>query len=82
MSNIDAGSSDMSGSLTLSSDDGTNSDVRSMSLKTYFIVNGMGDSISLLVGSRNDAFDWIVTINKGICSLIILITKSSSPSKK
>lgn len=82
MSNIDAGSSDMSGSLTLSSDDGTNSDVRIMSLKTYFIVNGMGDSISLLVGSRNDAFDWIVTINKGICSFIILIAKSSSPSKK
>ena len=66
MSSIDAGSNGVSESLTLSNGDGTNSDIRSMSLKTDSVVPALRDSISLLVGSRDNIYDLLVTINKGI----------------
>ena len=53
-----------------------------MNWKTDSIVPGLRDSTSLLVGSRGDIFDLFVTINKGIQCLMILITRSSSPSNK
>ena len=72
----------MSESLTLSSDDGKNSNIRSMSWKKDSIVPGLRNYTSLLVSSRDDIFDLFVTINKGIRCLMILITRSSSPINK
>ena len=66
MSSIDAGSNGVSESLTLSNSDGRNSDIKSMSLKTDSVVPALRDSISLLVGSRDNIYDLLVTINKGI----------------
>ena len=66
MSSIDACSSGMSESLTLSNDYGTNSDIRSMILKIDSIVLGLGYSINVLVDSRDYIFDLFVTINKDI----------------
>ena len=76
MSSIDASSSDTSVSLILSSNDGTNSDIRIMKMQKLFYSSWLGKFISVLVGSRDKIFDWCVTINKGICWMIILITRS------
>ena len=56
MSSIDDGSSSVSGSLILIIDDGKNSDIRNMSLNTDSIAPGVRDSISVLVGFRDDIF--------------------------
>ena len=66
MSSIDTGTSGVGRSLTLSSNNGINSDSRSRNLKIRSIVPGLGDFISVLVDSRDDIFDLFVTINKGI----------------
>ena len=56
MSSIDDGSSSVSGSLILIIDDGKNSDFRNMSLNKDSIAPGVRDSISVLVGFRDDIF--------------------------
>ena len=63
MSSIETGSSGVGRSLTWSSNNGINSDIRSMNLKISSIVPSLGDSISVLVESRDDIFDLFVTIN-------------------
>ena len=64
MSSIEFSKSGVRGSLTLSSDDGTNSDIRRMIFKTDSVVPSLEDFISTLVGSRDDVFDLFVTINR------------------
>ena len=82
MSSIYNGSSDISELLILSSDDRTNSDIRSMSLNVDYIVPDLRDYISVLVDFRDDIFHSFVTINKGIQCLMILITRLSSLSNE
>lgn len=78
---MDTRSSGMSESLTLNSDDRTNSYIRSMIFRTDYVVPSLVNYVSVFVGSRDDIYDWFVVINKSIRFLMNLITISSSSNE-